>query len=106
MRLTVDANIWVGALDVNDPACETCRACLVKAAEKSARLYSPVLLPVEVAASGPKVIAMAALHGDRVMFTVGADVERLHWGIELARHANLHFADGGRLKDKRHAFVA
>lgn len=51
MRLTVDANIWVGALDVNDPACETCRACFVKAAEKSARLYSPVLLPVEVAAT-------------------------------------------------------
>ncbi|MBS0539363.1 MAG: LLM class flavin-dependent oxidoreductase [Proteobacteria bacterium] len=42
-------------------------------------------VPVEVAASGPKVIAMAAMHGDRVMFTVGADVERLHWGIELAR---------------------
>ncbi|HTR88209.1 MAG TPA: LLM class flavin-dependent oxidoreductase [Reyranella sp.] len=42
-------------------------------------------VPVEVAASGPKVIAMAALHGDRVMFTVGADVERLRWGIDLAR---------------------
>ena len=42
-------------------------------------------VPVEVAASGPKVIAMAALHGDRVRFTVGADVERLQWGIELAR---------------------
>ena len=42
-------------------------------------------VPVEVAASGPRVIAMAALHGDRVMFTVGADVERLQWGIALAR---------------------
>jgi 5,10-methylenetetrahydromethanopterin reductase len=42
-------------------------------------------VPVEVAASGPRVIAMAALHGDRVMFTVGADVERLQWGIELAK---------------------
>lgn len=42
-------------------------------------------VPVEVAASGPKVIAMAALHGDRVMFTVGADAERLQWGIELAK---------------------
>src|SRR5467141_4160140 len=42
-------------------------------------------VPVEVAASGPKVIAMAALHGDRVMFTLGADVERLAWGIALAR---------------------
>jgi 5,10-methylenetetrahydromethanopterin reductase len=42
-------------------------------------------VPVEVAASGPKVIALAALHAERVMFTLGADVERLHWGIELAQ---------------------
>ena len=42
-------------------------------------------VPVEVAASGPKVIALAALHAERVMFTLGADVERLAWGIELAR---------------------
>ncbi|MDP2331876.1 MAG: LLM class flavin-dependent oxidoreductase [Reyranella sp.] len=42
-------------------------------------------VPVEVAASGPKVIAMAALHAERVMFTLGADVERLAWGIELAK---------------------
>jgi 5,10-methylenetetrahydromethanopterin reductase len=40
---------------------------------------------VEVAASGPKVIAMAALHAERIMFTLGADVDRLAWGIELAR---------------------
>jgi 5,10-methylenetetrahydromethanopterin reductase len=42
-------------------------------------------VPVEVAASGPKVIAMAALHAERVMLTVGADAERLAWGIQLAR---------------------
>ena len=42
-------------------------------------------VPVEVAASGPKVIALAALHAERVMFTLGADTERLAWGIELAR---------------------
>ena len=42
-------------------------------------------VPVEVAASGPKVIALAALHAERVMFTLGADVERLAWGIALAR---------------------
>lgn len=42
-------------------------------------------VPVEVAASGPKVIALSALHADRVMFTLGADVERLSWGIELAK---------------------
>ena len=42
-------------------------------------------VPVEVAASGPKVIALAALHADRVMFTLGADVGRLAWGIALAK---------------------
>jgi 5,10-methylenetetrahydromethanopterin reductase len=42
-------------------------------------------VPVEVAASGPKVIAMSALHADRVMFTLGADIDRLQWGIELAK---------------------
>jgi len=42
-------------------------------------------VPMEVAASGPKVIAMSALHAERVMFTLGADVERLRWGIELAK---------------------
>ncbi|TDI59007.1 MAG: LLM class flavin-dependent oxidoreductase [Alphaproteobacteria bacterium] len=44
-------------------------------------------VPVEVAASGPKVIAVGAVHADRVMFTVGADTDRLAWGIELARKA-------------------
>jgi 5,10-methylenetetrahydromethanopterin reductase len=44
-------------------------------------------VPVEVAASGPRVIAIAALHADRVMFALGADVERLTWGIALAKKA-------------------
>ena len=42
-------------------------------------------VPMEVAASGPKVIAMSALHAERVMFTLGADVGRLQWGIDLAK---------------------
>jgi 5,10-methylenetetrahydromethanopterin reductase len=42
-------------------------------------------VPVEVAASGPRVIAMAALRADCVMFTLGADVDRVQWGIDLAR---------------------
>ena len=44
-------------------------------------------VPVEVAATGPKVIGIAARHAERVMFTVGADVERLRWGIETAEAA-------------------
>lgn len=44
-------------------------------------------VPVEVAATGPKVIGIAAVHAERVMFAVGADTERLAWGIEVARAA-------------------
>jgi 5,10-methylenetetrahydromethanopterin reductase len=51
-------------------------------------------VPVEVAATGPKVIAMAARHSDRVMFTLGAHVERLRWGIETAAEANPDTAVG------------
>jgi 5,10-methylenetetrahydromethanopterin reductase len=42
-------------------------------------------VPIEVAASGPRVIALAALHADRIMFALGADEARIAWGIELAR---------------------
>ena len=42
-------------------------------------------VPVEVAASGPRVIALAALHANRLMFALGADAERIAWGIDLAR---------------------
>jgi 5,10-methylenetetrahydromethanopterin reductase len=44
-------------------------------------------VPVEVAASGPRVIEVGARHADRLMFTLGADVERIAWGIEHARKA-------------------
>jgi 5,10-methylenetetrahydromethanopterin reductase len=44
-------------------------------------------VPVEVAASGPKVIEVGARHADRLMFTLGADTERLAWGIAHARQA-------------------
>jgi len=44
-------------------------------------------VPVEVAATGPKVIGAAARHADRVVFALGADPERLRWGIETARAA-------------------
>lgn len=44
-------------------------------------------VPVEVAATGPRVIGIAARHADRVMFAVGADPKRIAWGIETAREA-------------------
>ena len=36
-------------------------------------------VPVSVAATGPKVIAIAARHAERVTFAVGADPERVAW---------------------------
>ena len=44
-------------------------------------------VPVEVAATGPKVIAAAARTADRIMFALGAEPERLLWGIQVARDA-------------------
>ena len=44
-------------------------------------------VPVEVAATGAKVIGIAARHADRIMFALGADPKRLAWGIETARQA-------------------
>ncbi len=50
-----------------------------------ARSVEPV--PVEVAATGKRVIGAAARHADRVMFAVGAQPERVAWGIETAKRA-------------------
>jgi len=44
-------------------------------------------VPLEVAATGPRVIGLAGRVADRVMFTLGAVPERIRWGIELARAA-------------------
>ena len=44
-------------------------------------------VPVEVAATGPRVIGIAARHADRVMLAVGADPKRIAWGVETARAA-------------------
>ena len=46
-------------------------------------------VPVEVAATGPRVIASAAVHADRVVLAVGADLDRLRWGIEIGRAARV-----------------
>ena len=44
-------------------------------------------VPIEVAATGPKVIEIAARRADRICFAVGADTERLGECIALARRA-------------------
>jgi 5,10-methylenetetrahydromethanopterin reductase len=44
-------------------------------------------VPLEVAATGARVIGVAARHADRILFALGADPERIAWGIETARQA-------------------
>jgi 5,10-methylenetetrahydromethanopterin reductase len=44
-------------------------------------------VPVDVAATGPKVIDIAARHAERVTFSVGADPKRLQGAIEHAKAA-------------------
>ncbi len=44
-------------------------------------------VPLDVAATGARVIAAAARHADRSTFAVGADPDRIRWGIERARAA-------------------
>ena len=46
-------------------------------------------VPVDVAATGPRVIQAAARHADRVSFNVGADVARTLWGMDVAREARV-----------------
>lgn len=42
-------------------------------------------VPISVFASGPRTIDIAARYADRVFFGLGADVDRLRWGIRAAR---------------------
>ena len=44
-------------------------------------------VPVDVAATGPRVIAAAARHADQVSLAVGGDPERIKWGMDVARQA-------------------
>jgi 5,10-methylenetetrahydromethanopterin reductase len=44
-------------------------------------------VPIDVAATGPKVIALGAPHADRMTFAVGADPARLSWAMNVARQA-------------------
>jgi 5,10-methylenetetrahydromethanopterin reductase len=44
-------------------------------------------VPVDVAATGPKVIRLAAVLADRLTFALGADPERLQWAVATARDA-------------------
>lgn len=49
-------------------------------------------VPLDVAATGPRVIAMAATRCERLTFSLGAIPERIAWGLGIARAAR---ADAG-----------
>jgi 5,10-methylenetetrahydromethanopterin reductase len=49
-------------------------------------------VPVDVVATGPKVIAVGARVADRLTFAVGADPDRVRWAVATARQAR---ADAG-----------
>ena len=53
-------------------------------------------MPLEIAATGKRVIELAARHADRIVFAVGANEERLARAIDIARRAA---AAGGRDPD-------
>jgi 5,10-methylenetetrahydromethanopterin reductase len=44
-------------------------------------------VPLDVAATGPKVIAMGARVAERVTFSIGAELERTRWAIDIAEQA-------------------
>jgi 5,10-methylenetetrahydromethanopterin reductase len=50
-------------------------------------------VPLDVAASGPKLIDFAARTAERVTFAVGADPQRVQWALDLARRSA---TDAGR----------
>ena len=54
-------------------------------------------VPLDLAVSGPKMIAFAGRTAERITFALGADPDRIAWGIDLARTAA---ADTGRDPDE------
>lgn len=58
-------------------------------------------VPVDVSATGPRMIGVAARHAQRITFGVGANKERLDWAIATARAA----ADGREVSLGAHVNV-
>ena len=48
---------------------------------------APLKVPMDVAATGPKMIAIGARIAERVSFALGADPQRVAWGVEQVRGA-------------------
>ena len=44
-------------------------------------------VPIDVAATGPKIIGMGAINAERVSFALGGDVDRIGWGINQVKRS-------------------
>ena len=42
-------------------------------------------VPLDVAATGPKIIAMGAELAERFSFSLGADIQRIKWGVDQVK---------------------
>lgn len=73
-----DADANVDALDLADRPADS-------------RLHWPrpemPKVPVDVAATGPRVLAAAARHAERISLAVGADPARIRWAMDVAAEA-------------------
>ncbi len=54
-------------------------------------------VPLDVAATGPRVIAAAARTAERVTFSVGAAPERISWAVEQARRVSADVSLGAQI---------
>ena len=59
----------------------------------------PGKVPVDVYWRGPRMIEPAATRADRLTLAVGADVERVRWGLDVARSARVAAGAGPDLGD-------
>jgi 5,10-methylenetetrahydromethanopterin reductase len=68
---------------------------------------APSKVPLQVFATGPKVITAAAERGaERITFVVGAELERVEWAVKVARDAGVQGSLGAMVKLAPHPDVA
>lgn len=101
MKLTIDANVWLAAADVDEPAHDACFACLRQALLRKARLEHPWLLLVEVSATvarkthkpalAEEAVAVVQAVPGHVWHTLDADLART--ARRLAAQLTLRGAD-------------
>lgn len=64
------------------------------------------VVPIDVMATGPKMIEIAARYADSVALGLGADIERLKWGAALAREKAAGRTDTQRVGLSAGVYVA